>query len=144
MEQELDDSDIARLKDLLIRSEHAESSARKALCIKIGIEPNSLSFLTQSADDVFALLLISYLHDIDNKPALCRICKELEVVFKGGKYFNDLSKIKSKLNCEQSEGGFFVAGNVIFQHSKSDSNSAYKFEPEPPSHLPYLANRSDQ
>jgi CHAT domain len=100
IEQELNDSDREILTDLLIRSGRAEYSGRKALCIRIGIEPNQLGFLRQSTDADFALELISYLHTTDNKQALGKICKELEVVFKTGKYAADLKKIKSKLNCK--------------------------------------------
>lgn len=99
VEQELNESDREILTDLLIRSGRAEYSARKALCIKIGIEPNQLEFLRQPTDTDFALELISYLHNIGNKKALCKIYFELEVVFKGGKYSADLENIKSKLNC---------------------------------------------
>jgi hypothetical protein len=98
--EELNDSDREILTDLLIRSGRAEYSARKALCIKIGIEPNQLGFLRQSTDADFALELISYLHSTDDKQALGKICKELEVVFKRGKYAADLESIKSKLNCK--------------------------------------------
>jgi hypothetical protein len=97
--EELNDSDREILTELLIRSGRTEYSARKALCIKIGIEPNQLGFLRQSTDTDFALELISYLHSIDDKQALCKICKELEVVFKRGKYAADLKNVKSKLNC---------------------------------------------
>ncbi|NJM71330.1 MAG: CHAT domain-containing protein [Scytonema sp. RU_4_4] len=99
LDQELNDSDREVLTELLIRSGRAEYSARKALCIKIGIEPNQLGFLRQSTDADFALELISYLHSIGDKQALCKICSELEVVFKRAKYSDDLKNVKSKLNC---------------------------------------------
>jgi CHAT domain len=98
--EELNDSDREILTELLIRSGRAEYSARKALCIRIGVEANQLGFLTQSTDADFALQLISYLHSTDDKQALGKICKELEVVFKRGKYAADLESIKSKLNCK--------------------------------------------
>jgi hypothetical protein len=98
--EELNDSDREILTELLIRSGRAEYSARKALCIRIGIEANQLEFLRQSTDADFALQLIDYLHSVDNKQALGKICKELEVVFKTGKYAPDLESIKSKLNCK--------------------------------------------
>lgn len=98
--QELNDSDREILTELLTRSGRAEYSSRKALCIKIGIEPNKLGFLRQSTDTDFALELINYLHSIDDKQAICKICKELEVVFKRGKYSADLENLKSKLNCK--------------------------------------------
>jgi hypothetical protein len=95
--EELNDSDREILTELLIRSGRAEYSARKALCIKIGIESSQLGFLTQSTDADFALQLIDYLHSTDDKQALGKICKEVEVVFKRGKYAADLESIKSKL-----------------------------------------------
>ncbi|MHC5719451.1 MAG: CHAT domain-containing protein, partial [Nostoc sp.] len=97
---ELNDSDREILTELLIRSGRAEYSARTALCIKIGIEPNQLGFLRPSSDANFALELISYLHSTDDRQALWKICKELEVVFKRGKYATDLESIKLKLNCK--------------------------------------------
>ncbi|MEH1919878.1 CHAT domain-containing protein [Nostoc sp.] len=96
--EELNDSDREILTELLIRSGRAEYSARKALCIKIGIEPNQLGFLRESTDADFALELISYLHTTDDKQAIGKICKQLEVVFKRGKYAFDLDSITSKLN----------------------------------------------
>ncbi|MHC5725193.1 MAG: CHAT domain-containing protein [Nostoc sp.] len=98
--QELNDSDREILTELLIRSGRAEHSARKALCIKIGIEPNQLGFLSQATNADFALELISYLHSIDNKQALCKICKEVKIFFENGKYLVALENIKSKLNCK--------------------------------------------
>ncbi|MDF5714843.1 MAG: CHAT domain-containing protein [Rhizonema sp. NSF051] len=98
-DQELNDADREILTELLIRSGRAEYSARKALCIKIGIEPNHLGFIRQSTDTDFALELISYLHGVDDKQAIYKICSELEIVFKRGKYSADLEKIKLKLNC---------------------------------------------
>jgi hypothetical protein len=98
-EQELNDSDTEILTKLLIRSGRAEYSARKALCIKIGIEANQLGFIRESSVTDFALQLIEYLDEIDDKKALCKICSELEVVFKNGKYSAELETVKSKLNC---------------------------------------------
>ncbi len=99
IEQELNTNDLEILTKLLIRSGRAEYSARKALCIKIGIEPNQLGFLRQSTDADFALELINYLHNVDEKQALCEICSELEVVYKRTRYSDDLKNIKSKLSC---------------------------------------------
>lgn len=47
---------------------------------------------------------------------------------------------------EVREGGFFVAGNVIFQNSRLGNvqPKLYQSEREPPSLLPYLPNRSEQ
>lgn len=97
---ELNDSDREILTKLLIRSGRAEYSARKALCIRIGIEPSQLGFLRQSTDADFALELIDYLHSTDDQQALGKICSELEVVFKRGKHAANLESVKSKLNCK--------------------------------------------
>jgi hypothetical protein len=97
--EEPNESDLKKLTELLIRSGRAEYSARKALCIKIGVEPNQLGFLSQSSNADFALELITYLHSVDNKQALCKICKELEILLNKGRYIIDLKYIKSKLNC---------------------------------------------
>jgi hypothetical protein len=99
LDQELNDSDREVLIELLIRSGRAEYSARKALCIKIGIEPNQLGFLRQSTNTDFALELINYLNDIGDKQAFCEVCSELEVVYKRTRYLADLTNIKSKLSC---------------------------------------------
>jgi len=100
LDQALNDSDRELLTELLIRSGRAEYSARKPLCIKIGIDPNQLEFLRQPTDTNFALELISYLHGVDDKQALCKMCSELDVVFKRSKYSVNLNEIKSKLNCK--------------------------------------------
>jgi CHAT domain len=104
LDQELNDSDREVLTELLIRSGRAEYSARKALCRKIGIDPNQLGFLRQSTDADFAFELISHLHDIANKQALFKICSELEIVFKGGKYLADLDNLKSKIDFNNLRG----------------------------------------
>ncbi|AKG24252.1 CHAT domain-containing protein [Calothrix sp. 336/3] len=98
--EELNDSDRKILTDLLIRSGRAEYSARKALCIRIGIDPNKLEFLRQSTDANFALELIDYLHSTDDQEALGKVCNEIQVVFKRGKYAADLENIQSKLNVQ--------------------------------------------
>jgi hypothetical protein len=98
--EELNDSDREMLTELLTRSGRAEYSARKALCIRIGIEPNQLGFLRQATDADFALELIDYLHSTDDQQALGKICKELQVVFKKGKYAAELENIQSKLKAQ--------------------------------------------
>jgi hypothetical protein len=98
-DRQLNDSDRETLTKLLIRSGRAEYSARRALCLQIGIEPNQLEFIRESTVNDFALQLIDYLNEIDDKEALCKICYTLESVFKRGKYSMDLESIKSKLNC---------------------------------------------
>ena len=96
---QLNDSDREILTKLLTHSGRAEYSARRALCLQIGIKPNQLGFIRESTVTDFALQLIEYLNEIDDKEALCKICCQLETVFKRGKYSIDLENIKSKLNC---------------------------------------------
>ncbi|WP_339381329.1 hypothetical protein [Brasilonema sp. UFV-L1] len=95
----LDESDREILTKLLILSGRAEYSARISLCIKIGIESNQLGFLRESTVTDFALQLIDYLDKIDDKQALCKICSELEVVFKRSSYLTKLENVKAKLSC---------------------------------------------
>jgi hypothetical protein len=97
-------SDREIFTELLRRSGLAEYSARKALCIKIGIDPNRLAFVRESTNTDFVLQLINYLNEIGDKEALYKILSELEVVFKGSKYLANLENMKSKLfEKEQSE-----------------------------------------
>ncbi|MDF5731932.1 MAG: GUN4 domain-containing protein [Rhizonema sp. PD38] len=97
----LDETDIETLINLLLRSQ--QSRTREALCLSIGIDPKRLSFIRESSDSDFFLLLISYLDGIRDKEALCKLCcKELLPVFHQGKYATILSEIAVKLNCNQN------------------------------------------
>jgi hypothetical protein len=96
----LNESDIDTLINLLLRSQ--QSRTREALCLSIGIDPKRLSFLRDSSDSDFFLLLIRYLNEIDNKEALCKLCcKELGPIFRKGTYSLFLSEISEKLDCNQ-------------------------------------------
>ncbi|GAA6618433.1 hypothetical protein [Scytonema sp. NUACC26] len=96
----LEETDIDTLINLLLRSQ--QSRTREALCISIGIDPKRLSFIRDSSDSDFFLLLIKYLNEIGEQEALCKLCcKELFPVFHNGKYANLLAEIAAKLNCEQ-------------------------------------------
>jgi hypothetical protein len=97
----LEETDIDTLINLLLRSQ--QSRTREALCFSIGIDPKRLSFIRDSSDSDFFLLLIRYLNDIGEQEAICKLCcKELLPVFNHGKYAPILSKIAAKLNCNQS------------------------------------------
>ncbi|MEG4034164.1 CHAT domain-containing protein [Microcoleus sp. S36b_A4] len=98
--KELTQDDIEIFTDILIRSGRAEHSARRPLCIKIGIDPNELGFLRQSTDANFALELITDLHSRDDRLTLFKLCKELEPFFKRGKYAPCLENLQQKLNCQ--------------------------------------------
>lgn len=96
----LDETDIDTLINLLLRSQ--QSRTREALCFSIGIDPKRLSFIRDSSDSDFFLLLIRYLNEIGEQEALCKLCcKELSLVFRHGKYATILSEIAAKLNCNQ-------------------------------------------
>jgi hypothetical protein len=94
----LNESEIDTLINLLLRSQ--QSRTREALCSSIGIDPKRLSFLRDSSDSDFFLLLIRYLNEIDDKEALCKLCcRELFPIFRKGTHGPLLTKICEKLNC---------------------------------------------
>lgn len=96
----LDESDIDTLIDLLLRSQ--QSRAREALCFSIGIETNRLSFIRDSSDYDFFLLLIRYLNQIGDQEALCKLCcKELVPIFHQETHSHFLNYLAGKLNCSQ-------------------------------------------
>jgi hypothetical protein len=97
----LDENDIESLMNLLLRSQ--QSRTREALCLRIGIDPRRLGFITNSADADFVLQLITYLNEINNKEALCKLCcQELIPIFsKSEKHELILSEIAAKLHCDQ-------------------------------------------
>jgi hypothetical protein len=96
----LNESDIDTLTNLLLRSQ--QSRSREALCLSIGIDPKRLSFLRDSSDADFFLLLIEYLNDIGDQEALCKLCcKELGSIFQKGTYGLFLNELAEKLNCNQ-------------------------------------------
>ncbi|NMG18923.1 hypothetical protein [Brasilonema bromeliae] len=96
----LEETDIDTLINLLLRSQ--QSRTREALCVSIGIDPKRLSFIRDSSESDFFLLLIRYLNEIGEQEALCKLCcKELLPVFHHGKYAPILSEIAAKLNCNQ-------------------------------------------
>lgn len=94
----LNESDIDTLINLLLRSQ--QSRTREALCFSIGIDPKNLSFLRDSSDSDFFLLLIRYLNGIGNQEAICKLCcKELSPIFNKGAYRLFLNELAGKLNC---------------------------------------------
>lgn len=96
----LTESDIDTLINLLLRSQ--QSRTREALCFNIGIDPKRLSFLRNSSDSDFFLLLIRYLNEIGDQEALCKLChKELVPIFDNGTYGLFLTELAGKLNCSQ-------------------------------------------
>lgn len=99
VEEKLNDSDEEILARLLTRSGRAGFAQRDALCIKIGIDSNQLDFLTLPSNEGFAIKLVNFLYEADDKNALYKLCKTLEPVFQRGNLAGDLASIKAKLNC---------------------------------------------
>lgn len=97
----LEETDIDTLINLLLRSQ--QSRSREALCFSIGINPKRISFIRDSSDSDFFLLLIRHLNEIGEQEALCKLCcKELIPIFHHGQYATILSDIAVKLNCDQN------------------------------------------
>ncbi|MDZ8263218.1 hypothetical protein [Nostoc sp. ChiQUE01b] len=94
----LNESDVDTLINLLLRSQ--QSRTREALCFSIGLDPKRLSFLRDSSDYDFFLLLIKYLNETDNQEALCKLCcQQLFPIFSKGTHRLFLSNFCEKLNC---------------------------------------------
>ncbi len=72
----------ADLVDLLIRSGRAQSSARRALCIEIGVDADGLSFLDAAPRD-FAVQLVNQLEATGHTEALLALCEVLGNVLRG-------------------------------------------------------------
>lgn len=94
------ESDLDELSNLLMRSGRAVPSARKALCIKIGIESSDLDFITGTADRDFALQLVTYLHSAENFQALLALCDAIVPVIKGT-LATKLGMIRAKIDSRQ-------------------------------------------
>ncbi|RAM49331.1 MAG: hypothetical protein C6Y22_23590 [Hapalosiphonaceae cyanobacterium JJU2] len=89
---------IQILIELLQLSGLAIFSERRGLCETIGIKPGILPFLTLPSDDSFATELVTYLHKIGRKQALCQLCQQLEFIFLEGEQADDLAFVKTNLN----------------------------------------------
>ncbi|MDZ8258065.1 hypothetical protein [Nostoc sp. ChiQUE01b] len=96
----LDEFDVEALVNLMLRSQ--QSRTREALCLRIGIDPKRLGFIKDSADADFVVELITYLNEIGNKEAICKLCcLELIPIFsKSEKYAPILTEIAAKLHCD--------------------------------------------
>nr|WP_322666293.1 CHAT domain-containing protein [Dendronalium sp. ChiSLP03b]MDZ8209037.1 CHAT domain-containing protein [Dendronalium sp. ChiSLP03b] len=119
----LNEFDIEKLTELLIRSGCAKYFARKALCIKIGIERNQLGFINDPSEYNFAINLINHLNDMGNIKALCQICNELEPIFKGGQREFILNTIAVKLNCNKEY-------SQNYPNNKQLTSTLYSPDPE--------------
>jgi TIR domain-containing protein len=70
------------LSDLLVRSGKSHFSARTALCIQIGVDPNDLTF-AEVAPRNFAVQLVAMLDESGNSNALLSLCGAIQPVLKG-------------------------------------------------------------
>jgi hypothetical protein len=100
IQEELNDSDIETLRELLQLSGRAASERRRALCIEIGINPGELSSIWVLPENDFAIELIDLLQKRKLQTTTCKLCKKLESDFKGGGYSSKLGAIIAKLNCQ--------------------------------------------
>lgn len=64
------------------------------------VDGEALAGLFNLFADQVECIVLNDLHSIDNKQALCKICKEVKIFFNNGKYLVALENIKSKLNCK--------------------------------------------
>ena len=72
----------AETADLLVRSGRAHASSRRALCIEIGVDADSLAFLDASPRD-FAVQLVNHLDATGNTEGLLALCTVLKTVLRG-------------------------------------------------------------
>lgn len=97
--QEINDADLATLRELLQLSGRAASERRRSLCIEIGIDPGDLSAIFTLPENDFAVELIYDLQRRGLETVICKLCNKLQLDFKGGKYSIKLAVIAAKLNC---------------------------------------------
>jgi nucleoside phosphorylase len=85
------------LPELLVRSGRASQFDRTALCIGIGIDPNTLEFLSGTAPQAFAQQLVFWLKQTGNKQVLEKLCDVLRPAFQGGEYEKDLARVRDQI-----------------------------------------------
>jgi CHASE2 domain-containing sensor protein len=96
--EDLKESDIEKLRELLQRSGRAATDRRKALCIAIKFDAGNLSDLLTLSENDFAIELIDQLQKKKLEIAVHKLCEELKSDFQGGGYAPELEAIISKLN----------------------------------------------
>jgi hypothetical protein len=90
-------ADREELADLLRRSGRArDESARRALCISIGLDPEDLDILTNTSTQNFAVQLLFHLDRTGNCAALVRLCDIIASPLKGA-YADKLAIIRAKV-----------------------------------------------
>ncbi|MEH1978069.1 MAG: hypothetical protein V7L27_01965 [Nostoc sp.] len=130
----LNESDIDTLTNLLLRSQ--QSRTREALCSSIRIDPRQLSFLRNSSDSDFFLLLIGYLNEIGDQEALCRLCcRELFPIFNKSAHRTILEDIAVKLNCNHESGHNSPKNKTVGQSTSPIHSSVPEFRVNYPNQL---------
>lgn len=85
-----------RLVDLLAGSGKAGADSRSALCERIGVESNILSFISGGSAQDFATMLVKHLNDSERYRELIALCDEIAPVLGPGKQ-KALMAIRTKL-----------------------------------------------
>jgi hypothetical protein len=89
--------DVEKLANLLTKSGSVQTgNARRALCIEIEIDANALEFIEGGAPRTFALQLVQYLYDTDNRTAALRLCNALRRDLHG-RYLAELEMIRTMI-----------------------------------------------
>ncbi len=88
-----------KLKGKLKKSQSIVDGERRGLCLAIGIDVSSISFLGGTSDDAFVEELINYLFTQKKTESLCKLCNKLEKELGEDK---DFKFIKNQLNCYSS------------------------------------------
>ncbi len=87
------------LADLFVRSGRAQASARRAMCIEIGVDADSISFMDAAPRD-FAVQLVDLLDKTGNIDALLALCAALQSVLKGA-FANRLQAVTGSVRRSQ-------------------------------------------
>ncbi|MEH2356670.1 CHASE2 domain-containing protein [Nostoc sp.] len=100
--EDLNESDIETLRELLERSGRSAPERREALCLKIGINPTDISSIKNIPSSDFAVLLINNLLERQLEISVYKLCKEIKDDFKQGGYAPKLEAIIYKLNSNRN------------------------------------------
>ena len=98
-----------KLVNLLVNTGKAETGSRSALCRRIGVEPNTLSFISGGSVQDFATNLVDFLYQAERYKELINLCEEIEPEL-GDYPKKELMAIRPKLEKlasqpEESPGG---------------------------------------
>ena len=100
--EDLNESDIETLRQMLKLSGRVATDRRRALCIEIGINPGELTAIWMVSENDFAVELIDLLLNRKLEIATCKLCEELKSSFRKGGYAPKLDAIIDKLNRDRN------------------------------------------